>query len=62
MTRTRYGRPKFDLLFSSMKERIETGNYLPGRESSLKTTVGGESIQSLRNYSLTFESSFADSF
>jgi len=30
-----------------MKERIEAGSYLPGRESSLKTTVGGESITSL---------------
>ncbi|GAA5843443.1 hypothetical protein JCM5353_006964 [Sporobolomyces roseus] len=38
--RTQYGRPNFDRLFSSMKEQIEKGNYLPGLESSLKTTVG----------------------
>ncbi|GAA6060750.1 hypothetical protein JCM10212_003794 [Sporobolomyces blumeae] len=39
-TRTQYGRPNFDVLLQSMASQIEQGNYLPGRESSLKTTVG----------------------
>jgi hypothetical protein len=39
---SRYGRPNFDVLFKSMREGIERGTYLPGMESSLKTTVGGE--------------------
>ncbi|GAA5872819.1 hypothetical protein JCM16303_006843 [Sporobolomyces ruberrimus] len=38
---SRYGRPNFDVLFKSMREGIERGTYLPGMESSLKTTVGG---------------------
>ncbi|GAA5960114.1 hypothetical protein JCM3765_002476 [Sporobolomyces pararoseus] len=38
--KTQYGRPKFDLLFNSMRDQIERGAFLPGMESSLKTTVG----------------------
>ncbi|GAA6040015.1 hypothetical protein JCM8097_004739 [Rhodosporidiobolus ruineniae] len=38
--RTQYGRPDFAALFRVVREGIEGGTYLPGRESSLRTTVG----------------------
>ncbi|GAA5867119.1 hypothetical protein JCM8547_006245 [Rhodosporidiobolus lusitaniae] len=38
--RTQYGRPDFDALFRALKSGIEAGVYLPGRESTLRTTVG----------------------
>ena len=39
-TRTMYGRPDWKSIFSRIRMAIETGQYLPGREASLKTTVG----------------------
>jgi NADPH oxidase 1 len=48
-TRTLYGRPDWKSIYSKMRMAIESGYYLPGRESSLKTNVGtffcGVSIQ-----------------
>jgi hypothetical protein len=41
--RTQYGRPDFGALFGAIRTGIENGSYLPGRESTLKTTVGGTS-------------------
>lgn len=41
-SRTQFGRPNFPSIFSSIREGIEDGRYLPGRESSLRSTVGGE--------------------
>ncbi|GAA5948535.1 hypothetical protein JCM10213_003893 [Rhodosporidiobolus nylandii] len=38
--RTQFGRPDFDGIFEAVREGIERGTYLPGRESSLRTTVG----------------------
>ncbi|GAA5979740.1 hypothetical protein JCM11641_004072 [Rhodosporidiobolus odoratus] len=38
--RTQFGRPDFEALFRAAREGIESGGYLAGRESSLKTTVG----------------------
>ena len=40
-SRTQFGRPDFQSIFRSVRNSIETGDYLPGRESSLKTEVGG---------------------
>ncbi|GAA6014238.1 hypothetical protein JCM8202_005203 [Rhodotorula sphaerocarpa] len=37
--RTHFGRPDFAVLFAKLRSAIEMGSYLPGRESSLKTTV-----------------------
>ncbi|KAI5476018.1 hypothetical protein MNV49_000490 [Pseudohyphozyma bogoriensis] len=39
-SRTNFGRPEWDSIFSNLRHSIETGRYLPGRESSLSTTVG----------------------
>ncbi|GAA5875211.1 hypothetical protein JCM1840_007281 [Sporobolomyces johnsonii] len=41
--RTQFGRPDFASLFSTIRQQIELGAFLPGRESSLTTTVGGKS-------------------
>lgn len=38
-SRTHFGRPDFATIFKSIRQRIEDGTYLPGTESSLKTTV-----------------------
>ncbi|GAA5911842.1 hypothetical protein JCM6882_005215 [Rhodosporidiobolus microsporus] len=38
--RTQYGRPDFAALFGAMRAGIEKGNWLPGRETRLRTTVG----------------------
>lgn len=40
---THFGRPDFDALLRRVRDGVETGSYLPGRESSLRTTVGGAS-------------------
>ncbi|CAJ0767455.1 14156_t:CDS:1, partial [Entrophospora sp. SA101] len=39
-SRTCYGRPNFNYIFSQLKKAIETGRYLPGKEKSLVTNVG----------------------
>lgn len=41
-SRTQFGRPNFPQIFDNIRNGIETGGYLPGRESTLKTKVGGE--------------------
>ncbi|GAA5939361.1 hypothetical protein JCM1841_006714 [Sporobolomyces salmonicolor] len=41
--RTQFGRPDFASLFRTIRQKIELGTFLPGRESSLTTTVGGKS-------------------
>jgi len=38
-TRTMFGRPDWDSIYSRMKSAIESGNYLPGSKSQLKTKV-----------------------
>jgi hypothetical protein len=40
--RTQFGRPDFSMLFDKLKSSIEKGSYLPGLESTLRPTVGGE--------------------
>lgn len=39
-TRTLYGRPDWKSIYSRLRVAIECGAYLPGQESSLKTTMG----------------------
>ncbi|KAG9016053.1 hypothetical protein FRB90_003716 [Tulasnella sp. 427] len=39
-TRTMFGRPDWKSIYTNLRTAIEGGAYLPGRESSLKTTVG----------------------
>ncbi|KLO13975.1 NADPH oxidase [Schizopora paradoxa] len=39
-TRTMFGRPDWKSIFGRMRQAIETGQYLPGSSSQLKTTVG----------------------
>lgn len=43
-SRTQFGRPDFPSIFNNLRNSIEMGQYLPGRESTLKTTVGGSSF------------------
>lgn len=40
---THFGRPDFGALLRGVSEGVERGTFLPGRESSLETTVGGAS-------------------
>jgi hypothetical protein len=35
-----YGRPPFEQIFQSLTQSIEQGQYLPGREATLKTRLG----------------------
>ncbi|TDL28527.1 NADPH oxidase [Rickenella mellea] len=39
-TRTMYGRPDWKSIYQRIRQAIETGQYLPGSQSQLKTTVG----------------------
>jgi hypothetical protein len=39
-SRTMYGRPPFEQIFQSLTQSIEQGQYLPGREATLKTRLG----------------------
>jgi NADPH oxidase len=39
-SRTNFGRPNFPVIFDNLRQSIESGLYLPGRESSLVTGVG----------------------
>jgi NADPH oxidase len=39
-TRTMFGRPDWESIYGRMRQAIETGQYLPGSSSQLKTTVG----------------------
>lgn len=39
-SRTLFGRPSFNQIFSSLTQSIESGQYLPGREATLKTRLG----------------------
>lgn len=38
-TRTLFGRPNWMGIYGQMKQAIESGNYLPGSQSQLKTKV-----------------------
>lgn len=38
-TRTMFGRPDWNSIYSRVKDAIESGNYLPGSKSQLKTKV-----------------------
>lgn len=39
-TRTMFGRPDWKAIYSRMRQAIETGQYVPGTNSQLKTKVG----------------------
>ena len=39
-SRTMFGRPDWKSIYSRMHQAIETGQYIPGSSSQLKTTVG----------------------
>ena len=39
-SRTMFGRPDWKSIFGKMREAIDSGTYLPGSRSQLKTTVG----------------------
>lgn len=41
-SRTQFGRPDFKAIFENVRNSIEKGAYLPGRESALVTNVGGK--------------------
>lgn len=38
-TRTMFGRPDWKSIYTKVRMAIESGQYLPGREASLKTSV-----------------------
>ena len=39
-TRTMFGRPDWKAIYGQMRQAIESGQYIPGTKSQLKTTVG----------------------
>ena len=39
-SRTMFGRPDWKSIYGRMRQAIESGQYLPGSSSQLKTTVG----------------------
>lgn len=39
-TRTMFGRPNWMTIYGQMRQAIETGQYIPGSKSQLKTKVG----------------------
>jgi NADPH oxidase 1 len=39
-TRTMFGRPDWDSIYGRIKQSIESGQYIPGTNAQLKTTVG----------------------
>lgn len=39
-SRTMFGRPDWKSIYSQMRQAIESGQYLPGATSQLKTKVG----------------------
>ena len=39
-SRTMFGRPDWKSIYGRMREAIETGQYLPGSNSQLRTKVG----------------------
>ena len=39
-SRTMFGRPDWKSIFNKMREAIDSGSYIPGSRSQLKTTVG----------------------
>ena len=39
-TRTMYGRPDWNSIYTNIRNAIETGQYLPGSKSQLRTRVG----------------------
>ncbi len=44
-TRTMFGRPDWKSIYGRMRQAIETGQYLPGSQSQLKTTVARTSVE-----------------
>jgi len=43
-SRTMFGRPDWKGIFGQMRQAIESGQYLPGSTSQLKTKVGVSSL------------------
>ena len=43
-SRTMFGRPDWNSIYTRMREAIETGQYIPGSNSQLKTKVGVSSL------------------
>ena len=39
-TRTMFGRPNWKVIYGRMRQAIESGQYVPGGSTQLKTTVG----------------------
>ena len=61
-SRTMFGRPDWKSVYGRIRQAIETGQYLPGSHSQLKTTVGtyfcGVSADFLR-YARSLNDSFS---
>ena len=54
-SRTMFGRPDWKSIYSRMRQAIETGQYLPGTQSQLRTTVGVSlSLYSIKYHLLTY--------
>jgi len=50
-SRTMFGRPDWKSIYGRMRQAIESGQYIPGSNSQLKTTVGVCLVlASLRSY------------
>lgn len=57
-SRTMFGRPDWKTIFGQMRQAIESGQYLPGSTSQLKTKVGVSSPSLLMSLLDTYDSPY----
>ena len=58
-SRTMFGRPDWKSIFSTLRQSIESGQYLPGSTSQLKTKVAVSHLQYIRDtYLLTLPKTY----
>lgn len=49
-SRTMFGRPDWKSIYSQMRQAIESGQYLPGATSQLRTKVGVSALSELSSF------------
>ena len=53
-SRTMFGRPDWKSIYSRMRQAIESGQYLPGTNSQLRTKVGVSTLPAPQSSSFKF--------
>ncbi len=59
-SRTMFGRPDWKSIYGRIRQAIESGQYLPGTSSQLKTTVGVGCMLTFRDHSADPERYLSD--